>query len=81
MANPYALFMNLLPKQMKFIGIIYQVSPTGDVEVTPVHSSTTRIKVKGGSDSFTVGDYVMISDGIIISKLPNVQTILQKEVI
>lgn len=80
MSNPYAKFLNLLPKQIKYIGKIYSIDSDGSVVVDNV-SGTSKTNVKGGSDSYSVNDYVFIVDGVIVSKLPQVQTILEESVI
>jgi len=80
MANPYALFMNLLPKQTKYIAKIVVVSPDGYATVQSVGSASQSL-VHGGTDSYAVDDYVMIVDGLITSKLPPTQDILEGMVI
>ena len=78
MSNPFAKFMALLPKQEKSVGKIIRIETDGTVEVVNVAETSSTI-VKGGTDSYLVGDYVFIVDGIITSKLPAAQTILQEQ--
>lgn len=80
MANPYALFMNLLPRQVKIVGRIVGIDENGGADVEHV-SGNSRIKVKGGTSSYVVGDYVFVVDGVITSKLPDTQTILEESVL
>ncbi len=79
MSNPFALFMNLLPKQVKYIAKITAVYADGTVKVLRVNGVTTNI-VKGGTDSYAVDDFVFIVDGLITSKLPSTQEIIPIEV-
>ena len=78
MSNPFAKFMNLLPKQEKSIGKIIRIETDGTVEVANVAGTSSTI-VKGGTDSYEVNDYVFIIDGIINSKLPAAQVILEEQ--
>lgn len=81
MSNPYALFLNLLPKQSKYIGKVLSVdSITGTVTLERIGGNQHTI-VKGGTDSYAVDEYVFIVDGVIVSKLDSVQTILEEAVI
>jgi hypothetical protein len=79
MSNPFALFMNLLPKQVKYLAKITAVYTDGTAMVLRINGVTTNI-VKGGTDSYNVDDYVFITDGLITSKLPSVQAIIPVEV-
>lgn len=80
MSNPYALFMNLLPKQIKTIGKIVRVETDGTVEVEAIRARSRTI-IKGGTDAYNIDDYVFIIDGVIISKLPDTQEVIEYSVI
>lgn len=80
MSNPYALFMNLLPKQTKYIARVVAISTDGHATVQSIGAASQSI-VYGGTDSYIVDDYVMVVDGTITSKLPRTQAILEGMVI
>lgn len=81
MANPYINFLNLLPKQVRFIAKVISIDTvTGTVHVERMGGNNDTI-VKGGTDSYAINDYVFVVDGSIVSKVDNVQSILQEEVI
>lgn len=81
MANPYALFLNLLPKQVKFIGKVLSIdTDNGTVNIERIGGNNNTL-VKGGTNSYAINDYVFVVDGVIVSKLDNVQNILEEQVI
>jgi hypothetical protein len=79
--NPYAKFVELLPKQSQWVGKIMSISDTGIVSVN-IPGSNTNVNVRGdGSNTYAQYDYVYIVDGVIQGKTPNLQTLLQEEII
>jgi len=81
MANPYALFMNLLPKDTKVIAKVVSVDPNGSVVVS-IPGSTSNITVKGdGSDTYAPDDHVFIVNGVIVAKTPTLQAVSSYAVI
>lgn len=81
MSNPYVNFLNLLPKQVKYIGKVLSIDTNnGTVLIERIGGNDNTI-VKGGTDSYTVGEYLFVIDGTIVSKVDNVQTILEELVI
>jgi len=80
MSNPYAEFLNLIPKQSRYIGKVVRIETDGTVEVLHV-DNTSRTVIKGGTDSYSINDYVLIVDGAIQSKLANVQPVIEVMVI
>ena len=76
----YNAFLNLLPKQVKYIGKITSVDTNGDVTIAPIGAFASSI-VKGGTNSYNVDDYVLVKDGIIVSKLDNPQLVLEESII
>ena len=81
MSNPYAAFLNLLPRQIKYLAKIISVDSTNGTVVVEKVGGNTRIIVKGGTDSYTVDEYVFIIDEVVASKVDNVQSILEQSVI
>jgi len=79
MSNPFSLFMNLLPKQVKYLAKIVAVYSDGTATVQRINGTTTNL-VKGGSDSYVEDDYVFIVDGLITSKVSNVQPTVIAEI-
>lgn len=80
MSNPYAAFMNLLPKQVKTLGKITFIDSNGTVKISSI-SGNDSMTVKGGTDGYLVNDVVMVVDGVIVSKLANTQSILVESII
>lgn len=80
MSNPYVKFINLLPKQVRYIGKIVSISTNGSVEIMKVNAVSKSIVI-GGTDSYSVNDYVLVVNGVINSKLPPLQEILEESVI
>ncbi len=80
MANPYALFKQLLPSARKWIGVITIIdADTGRITVQ-VPGSAEDIIVSGGGGSYEVGDYVFIKNGVIEGDAPELATIVNEEV-
>ena len=81
MSNPYVNFLNLLPKQVKYLAKVLSIdTANGTVLVERIGGNENTI-VKGGTDSYAINDHVYIIDGAIVSKVDNVQTILEELVI
>lgn len=79
MSNPYARFLHLLPKQHQWIGQIVSISTSGDA-VVAIAGTGDQVKVKGivtsgtASETYSIGDYVYVVDGVIQSKISDLQT-------
>jgi hypothetical protein len=80
MSNPYALFMNLLPKQVKTVGKILAQYSNGSAKLQRINGVDTVI-VLGSNDSYSVNDYVLVIDGVITSKLSAVQQTIEVDII
>lgn len=78
--NPYNAFLNLLPKQVKYIGKIISIETNGDMTIDPI-GAYSRTIIKGGNTTYNINDHVMVVNGVVISKLDNPQTILEESVI
>ena len=74
--NPYARFVDLLPKVATWIGMIQSVNTTTNIAVVEVPGSNSAVQVKC-TGSYAANDYVFISDGVVLSKLPPFQSLLQ----
>lgn len=81
MANPYSLFLNLLPKDSKIIAKVVSVSIDGTTVVT-IPGSNNNISVRGdGSNTYAVNDHVYIVNGVITGKSPALQVVIEQELI
>lgn len=79
--NPYARFVELLPKVSSWIGRVVLVSSNGKV-VVEIPGSNTQVQVMGdGSNTYSTNDYVYIVNNTITGKTPVLQTLLEEEII
>lgn len=82
--NPYSAFLNLLPQQIRWIGVIKQVKDEGSAYVRRVYAPDNTVNlllVNGSSTGYEVNDTVMIQDNNIVSKLAGAQNVLSLPVI
>jgi hypothetical protein len=76
MSNPYAKFMSLLPKNAVWVAEVTGTSDLttdGIVDVLEVGSDQpVRVRAKA-DDTYSAGDFVFVVNGIIQSKVSNLQ--------
>ncbi len=81
MANPYADFLNLIPKENKWIGKIVSISSDGDVVVSIPGAGGTVVVKGDGTDTYAVDDHVYIKGDTIQGKTADVQPVITVTVI
>ena len=71
--NPYVTFLNLIPRQSKWIGVVQRVKGDGYVYVQRINTTSEGILCASSTD-VQVGQYVLLQGTTVQSVLSSAQT-------
>ena len=76
--NPYIDFLNLIPKQSKWIGTVTEKRSDGYVYVKRLNSYSSALLCSSASD-VQVGKKVLVQGSNVVSSLADSQTVMTVE--